>query len=195
MIAISTCLPTAIAAGRRTARSTSGAVIAGAAEPTMRTRRPIFTSTAGIGSCARRRPQATVSASAGSCPAAIEILLHDRAECGFAVPAGSAEALAADGRVIGPARLRRARGLTYVVPVAGAFSYRLTRNPTMAADPARVAPVELRCERQEVRPGESVQVLGKQPHPLVIPAKAGDGDRLWFEFEGAWIDFTVRRDG
>ncbi len=130
-------------------------------------------------------------------PGGYEILLHERAECGFAIPAGAATAtaLAADGRELGPARLRKARGLTYVVPVDGAFSYRLTKTPTAGADPARAAPVELRCDLQEVHPGASVTVHGKEAHPLVIPAQARDGDRLWFELEGAWIDFTVRGDG
>ncbi len=125
-------------------------------------------------------------------PGGYEILLHERAECGFAIPAGAAMALATDGRELGPARLRKARGLTYVVPVDGAFSYRLTKNPTAGVDVAQAAPVELRCDLQEIRPGASVTVHGKEAHPLVIPAKARDGDRLWFELEGAWIDFTVR---
>jgi len=128
-------------------------------------------------------------------PAGYEILLHERAECGFAIPAGAATALAADGRELGPARLRKARGLSYVMPVDGAFSYRLTKSPTAGADPAQAAPIELRCDRSEVRPGETVTVHGKEPHPLVIPAQARDGDRLWFELEGAWIDFTVKGDG
>jgi len=128
-------------------------------------------------------------------PGGYEILLHEHAECGFAIPAAAAEALAADGRAIGPARLRTARGLTYVVPAAGAFSYRLTKKATAGADLAQAGAVELRCDRQEVRPGESVTVHGKEAHSLVIPAKASKGDRLWFELEGAWIDFTVRGDG
>ena len=82
-----------------------------------------------------------------------------------------------------------------MIPVDGAFSYRLTKSPTTGTDPAKAAPVELQCDRQEVRPGENVTVQGKEAHPLVIPAKARDGDRLWFELEGAWIDFTVKGNG
>ncbi len=44
-------------------------------------------------------------------------------------------------------------------------------------------------------PGETVTVRGKETHSLVIPAHSKDGERLWFEFEGGWIDFTVRKDG
>lgn len=128
-------------------------------------------------------------------PDAYEILLHDGAECGFAVSAGSAKALAADGRALGPARLRKARGLAYVVPVAGAFSYMLTRGPKSIGDTSGKGPVALRCDRTEVRPGERVTVHGKESHPLVIPAKSKDGERLWFELEGGWIDFTVRGSG
>ncbi|MBN2507116.1 MAG: hypothetical protein JXQ71_10510 [Verrucomicrobia bacterium] len=54
-----------------------------------------------------------------------EILLYKEAECGFAVAARSAVALDKDRKEIGPAELRVARGLTYVMPVKGAFSYRL----------------------------------------------------------------------
>ena len=128
-------------------------------------------------------------------PDGYEILLREGAECGFAIPAGTATALATDGRELGPAQLRKARGLTYVLPVPGAFSYRLTRNAPAGANPAKPAPVELRCDRLEVRPGESVTIHGKETHQVVIPSKAKDGERLWFEREGAWIDFTVRGDG
>jgi hypothetical protein len=57
-----------------------------------------------------------------------EMLLHDGAKCGFAVVADKAVALDKQGRELGPARLRSEQGLTYVEPVAGAFSYRLTGN-------------------------------------------------------------------
>ena len=42
-------------------------------------------------------------------PGGYEILLHERADCGFAIAADAATALAADGRDLGPARLRKAR--------------------------------------------------------------------------------------
>ncbi len=82
-----------------------------------------------------------------------------------------------------------------MVPVNGAFSYMLTRGPATGTNAPKADLVELRCDRTEVRPGESVTVHGKEAHPVVIPEKARDGDRLWFELEGGWIDFTVRGNG
>lgn len=155
-----------------------------------------------------------------------EVLLHGGAECGFAVEAASAVALDKDRKELGPAQVRRARGLTYVVPVQGAFSYLLKAPSTAhlrgeAADQAfaRLAPTlsptggegrgegaasrgqkraegrgeapVLRCDRDEVFPGERVVVQGRQQHEIQIPADAQPGQRLWIEREGAWIDFTV----
>ncbi len=56
-----------------------------------------------------------------------ELILYDGAEAGFAIGDASAVALAEDRSELGPAEVRVARGLTYVVPVEGAFSYMLTR--------------------------------------------------------------------
>jgi hypothetical protein len=55
-----------------------------------------------------------------------EIILYEDAECGFAVSASSAVALDKDNHELGAAELRAKEGLTYVGPVKGAFSYRLT---------------------------------------------------------------------
>ena len=55
-----------------------------------------------------------------------EIILYQDAECGFAITASSAVALDKDNHELGPAKLRSSEGLTYVVPVKGAFSYLLT---------------------------------------------------------------------
>ena len=57
-----------------------------------------------------------------------EIILYRDAQCGFAVSAASAVALDKDNHELGPAELRSKDGLTYVAPVKGAFSYRLTAN-------------------------------------------------------------------
>lgn len=113
-----------------------------------------------------------------------EIIPLKNVECGFAVQAASAVALAHDGKEIGPAQLRYARGLTYVQPVAGAFSYKLKGQPGAAASP-------LTCERTLVLPGEEVTVRGRDAHTFHVPPTAKVGQRLWQEFEGAWIDFTV----
>ncbi len=39
--------------------------------------------------------------------------------------------------------------------------------------------------------GETVIVRGAQEHEVTIPADASDGDRVWEQLEGRWIDFTV----
>ena len=61
-------------------------------------------------------------------PDGYEILLHEQCRVRLRDPGTTigARALAKDGRELGPARLRKARGLTYVVPVEGTFSYILT---------------------------------------------------------------------
>jgi hypothetical protein len=113
-----------------------------------------------------------------------EIIPFQGADGGFAINATAAMALAKDGKDLGPATLRTARGLTYVTPVAGAFSYRLTGKTG--------APIaSLHCNRDEVVPGERVVVQGRERHEAAIPADAKPGQRVWLTFENAWIDFTV----
>ncbi|MBU4458975.1 MAG: hypothetical protein KJ579_00300, partial [Verrucomicrobia bacterium] len=112
-----------------------------------------------------------------------EIIPVGGADCGFGLEAGSAVALDRDNRELGPATLRRSRGLTFVVPVTNAFSYRLA--------PGAVAGSGLACPRDAVVPGETVVVRGRESHEVRIPADARPGQRLWYSLEGAWIDFTV----
>ncbi len=113
-----------------------------------------------------------------------EVILWQNADCGFAVKAAGAVAVAKENKELGPAALRVSRGLTYVVPVKGAFSYLLT--------PGEPAPaVTLTCARDSLMPGETVTVTGREAHPFHVPADAKPGDRLWQQYEGAWIDFTV----
>lgn len=121
-----------------------------------------------------------------------EIIPYKGADCGFAVTADTAVALDKDGKEIGPAQLRVARGLTYVVPVDGAFSYLLT-GPAQAPAGGRPVPAgpALQSPRTQVVPGEMVTVKGKQEHQMRVPADATPGQRLWQELEGGWIDFTV----
>jgi hypothetical protein len=113
-----------------------------------------------------------------------EVLLYKDADCGFAIAAGAAVALDRERREIGPAPLRVARGVTYVIPVPGAFSYRLSAGTAPAG-------VRLACDRDDVVPGERLSVRGAQTHEWQVPADARPGQRLWQQFEGAWIDFTV----
>lgn len=118
----------------------------------------------------------------------MEIIPYQDTECGFAIKASSVVALDKENHELGSAELRVSRGLTYVIPVKGAFSYRLSGTE---ASSTTAAPVMLRCERDLVTPGERVVVQGTQSHELAIPADAKPGQRLWFRFENAWIDFTV----
>ena len=125
-----------------------------------------------------------------------EVILHQNPECGFAVDASTAVALDKENRELGPAQLRRSRGLTYVIPVKGAFSYRLTSaaertNSQGHAATLPILPAPLSCNRDEVLAGETLVVQGKNRHEILIPADAFPGQRLWFQFENAWIDFTV----
>ena len=113
-----------------------------------------------------------------------EIILYQNAECGFAIGADSAVALDQDNKELGPAQLRTARGLTYVLPVKDAFSYRLSSGKARAS--------QLASDRAEVVPGEHVTIHGQKIHTAQILTDAKPGQRLWLEFEDAWIDFTVR---
>lgn len=97
--------------------------------------------------------------------------------------AATAVALDKEGKEIGSAETRFSRGLVYVTPQTNAFSYVLKA----AAKPA----LALSCPRSEVVPGETVVVRGRQQHEFRVPADAKPGARLWQQFEGAWIDFTV----
>ncbi|MCX6910164.1 MAG: hypothetical protein NTY01_19265 [Verrucomicrobia bacterium] len=95
----------------------------------------------------------------------------------------TAVALDKEGKEIGPSETRFSRGLVYVMPQTNAFSYVLKS----AAKPA----VVLSCPRSEVVPGETVVVCGREKHEFRVPADVKPGARLWQQFDGAWIDFTV----
>jgi hypothetical protein len=113
-----------------------------------------------------------------------EIIPLKNIECGFAIQTDQAVALDRDGKELGPAQLRCARGLTWIVPVSGAFSYKLKSKLGTAASP-------LKCERAVVLAGEEVTVRGLEAHTFRAPADAKPGQRLWQKFDGEWLDFTV----
>lgn len=104
---------------------------------------------------------------------------------GVAVGGRSATAVALDveGKPLGPVETRLSRGLVYVTPKAGAFSYVLTPSDTPA--------VSLDCDRDSVIPGETVTLRGKTEHKYRIPADARPGVHLWHQVDGQWIDFAV----
>jgi hypothetical protein len=132
-----------------------------------------------------------------------EVILHGDSECGFAVKAGTATALDKEGKELGLAQLRQARGLTYVLPVKGAFSYVLSGGTSqraagiLPADQPAAAPRSrdvggtLACNRERVIPGETVVVTGPTPHTFTVPKTAKPGTRLWQQFEDGWLDFAV----
>jgi len=95
----------------------------------------------------------------------------------------TAVALDEEANPLGPAETRLGRGLVYVTPVPGAFSYVLS--------PANAPAVTLKCEREKAVPGETVSVAGRTEHKFRIPPDAKPGERLWQQFDDAWIDFTV----
>jgi hypothetical protein len=113
-----------------------------------------------------------------------EVLLHKTAEAGFPLSITEATALAQDNKDLGPAEVRVARGLSYVRPVAGAFSYRIRHTGRPPASP-------LACDVDQAPPGERLTVRGSAPHEVLLPPDAQPGTRVWQTFEGAWIDFTV----
>ncbi|NUP99081.1 MAG: hypothetical protein HUU35_04400 [Armatimonadetes bacterium] len=115
-----------------------------------------------------------------------EIIPFQGTEAGFDLGAAAASAVALDeqNKELGPAEVRFSRGLLYVMPVAGAFSYLVT--------PATAAVNGLRSDRDEVVAGETVTVTGQQPYRFQVPGDVRPGERLWQQFEGQWIDFTVR---
>ncbi len=117
-------------------------------------------------------------------PGEFEIIPLKNAECGFALQATRAVALDHAGKELGLAQLRCARGLTWVQPVAGAFSYRVTGRLGAPA-------AALMSDRAILLPGEEVTVRGREAHTFRAPPTAKAGQRLWQEFEGAWLDFTV----
>ncbi|RYX82289.1 endonuclease/exonuclease/phosphatase family protein [bacterium] len=123
-----------------------------------------------------------------------EVIPFEKAECGFAINPTAVVALDKAGKELGPAKWKMSRGLAYIEPVKDAFSYRVTASapPLLKLTAAQVAPVtSLTCPRDHVVPGENVTVQGKEKHAFQIPATAKVGERIWKQFEGMWIDFTV----
>jgi hypothetical protein len=116
-----------------------------------------------------------------------EFIPFNGAECGWGVKdIVSAVALDKEMKEIGPAQLRQARSLTYVLPVEGAFSYKLTKGHLHRL-------VDLMSENSVVAAGETVEITdyNGRKHTRKIPDDAKKGQRFWFEINGQWIDFTV----
>ena len=113
-----------------------------------------------------------------------EVIPYADSDCGFAVAAARAEALDEARHPVGEAHLRRSRGLTYVVPVEGAFSYVLSGE-------ARPDAAALTSAADTAIAGQTLRARGDREHEVVVPLDSKPGDRIWRQFEGKWIDFTV----
>ena len=98
---------------------------------------------------------------------------------------GTAVALDEDGGTLGPAETRLSRGLVYVTPVAKAFSYlRQARAGRRRWRSSATGKSSCRAKRSRSR--------ARRRSTFHVPADAKPGKRLWQQFDGAWIDFTVR---
>ena len=135
-----------------------------------------FPEAAGIGSGVARKIDAK----------AYEFIPFKDSEIGWSLPIVRAIGLDEELGELGEAKLRRSRGLTYVMPMPSAMSYRLELGEVGGED------VPLRSSLDVVAPGERVIVEGKQRHEFTAPGNVRSGDRIWQEFEGKWIDFTVQ---
>ena len=103
---------------------------------------------------------------------------------GLAGRGATAVALDEARKELGPAETRFSRGLVFVTPRKGAFSYLLTPG----VKPAR----SLACPRRTVVPGETVTVSdGRSSHRVAIGADAVPGRAVWRRVAGAWIHFRV----
>ena len=113
-----------------------------------------------------------------------EFIHYEGAQCGFAVEGGNARAYNYENEDIGPATAVRCRGMLYVLPVEGAFSYKLEKS---AVTPETL----LSSEAYEVASGDTVTI--QTPNGPVERVINGDpGERVWVEIDGQYLCFVVR---
>ena len=113
-----------------------------------------------------------------------EFIGYDGAQGGFAVEGGNARAYNFENEDIGPATAVRCRGMLYVLPVEGAFSYKLEKNATTPE-------TQLSSDAYEVASGETVTI--QTPDGAVERVVTGDsGQRVWVEIDGQYLCFMVR---
>ena len=112
-----------------------------------------------------------------------EIIPLNGADCGFAVDGGDAHAFDYDNKDLGPAKLRRCRGLLYVEPVRGAFSYRIDR--TFSTRETR-----LTSDKYLIASGEDV-VIQTPEGPVTQQFSGKSGERVWFKHGDDAICFVI----
>ena len=114
-----------------------------------------------------------------------EIIYFDGAQNGFAVEGGNARAIAYDGTDLGPATAVRCRGMLYVLPVEGAFSYKLEKS-------AVTPETSLSSDDYEVASGSTVTI--QTPTGEVERVITGEaGQRVWVEIDGQHLCFVIRQ--
>ena len=112
-----------------------------------------------------------------------EIVQLNGADCGFAIDGGDAHAFDYDCKDLGPAKLRRCRGLLYVEPVEGAFSYRIDR--TFSTRETR-----LTSDKYLIAAGEDV-VIQTPDGPVTKQFSGKTGERVWFRHGDDDICFVI----
>ncbi|MBR5840465.1 MAG: hypothetical protein IKZ84_18140, partial [Victivallales bacterium] len=112
-----------------------------------------------------------------------EIIPLNGVDCGFAVDGGDAHAFDYDNKDLGPAKLRRCRGLLYVEPVEGAFSYRIDR--TFSTRETR-----LTSDKYLIAAGEDV-VIQTPDGPVTKQFSGKSGERVWFKHGDDEICFVI----
>ena len=110
-----------------------------------------------------------------------EVIPYKNSDCGFAINAGKAEALDKNGKLISSAQIRTARGLTYVIPVKGAFSYRLYKS-------GKDKGADLQTKTTKLFPGQSINVNGIQ---ITVPDNVQAGTHWWHKVNDKWLDFDI----
>lgn len=116
-----------------------------------------------------------------------EIIPVGGTPCGFAIQIDSAEAFDEEGKSLGPASVRSARGLSYVQPVEGAFRYLAKGSSTPPQNKYDdLSPYAV--------PGQDIPLSDGKNTVVTIPSDAQPDTHYWTEIaEGEWLDFQIRK--
>ncbi len=115
-----------------------------------------------------------------------EIIPYEGAQVGFAIPGGDAHAFDYDGNDLGPARTVRYRGMLYVMPVEGAFSYKVDAT-------AETPETALTCQDYDVVSDTWVAIHRPNAPDYETIIHGDVGERIWVNVDGQDICFVIRR--